>query len=181
MPISKPNIDELPSLKCLKLCTAAALLLAVALAVVVVLPAERGIDLTGLGDRLHLTRMGQIKVAMAEDEAPLTGRPQAQREISVNLAPSQGIEIKLEMKKAYVVDYSWQTDGAALYHDTHGDPYVNENIYVSYSKAEATQQDSGSIRAVYGGFHGWYWVNNNDSPVTVQLTVSGEFLDLVSK
>ncbi len=70
-----PAPSDLPSPKRLRVYTAAAVLTAVVLLVVVVLPAERGIDPTGLGRLAGFTEMGEIKVElakeMAEDEAAL--------------------------------------------------------------------------------------------------------------
>lgn len=181
MNIRRPETDELPSLTQLWLGTGFAVAVAAVLAVAVVLPAERGVDITGIGERLHLTRMGQIKTAMAEPDAPAEGRPRQQREISLTLLDGEGQEVKLDMLKGYTADYSWHTDGGAVYHDTHGDPYANPNIYISYSTAEAAREDSGHITAVYGGHHGWYWVNNGDVPVTITLQASGEFIELLVK
>ena len=57
--------DALPSPRALLRSTAVALAVAAVLLVTVVLPAEYGIDPTGIGRPLGLTRMGEIKVALA--------------------------------------------------------------------------------------------------------------------
>jgi hypothetical protein len=49
----------------LRRATMAAVLLAALITVVAVLPAEYGIDPTGLGKRLGLTQMGQLKQQLA--------------------------------------------------------------------------------------------------------------------
>jgi len=181
MHIRKPLPEELPSKQKLLLSLAVAVLAAALLITTVVLPAERGIDVTGIGERLHLTRMGQIKVAMAETDAPLDGRPKNQDQITLSLEPGQGQEIKMEMKKGYKASYSWSTEGGPVSHDTHGDPYANESIFISYSKADSAVEDSGNITAVYGGHHGWYWVNNGSQTVTISLKTEGQYIDLLSK
>jgi len=33
----------------------------------------------------------------------------------------------------------------------------------------------GSFTAPFGGSHGWYWKNNSDNPVAIQLLVKGQF------
>jgi hypothetical protein len=33
--------------------------------------------------------------------------------------------------------------------------------------------------APFSGEHGWYWVNLNDHPVTITLTVTGYFDDMI--
>jgi len=64
-----PKSNELPSTaKLLKSTLLAAVLAAVVLATVV-LPAEYGIDPTGAGNLLGLTKMGEIKVSLAKEAA----------------------------------------------------------------------------------------------------------------
>ncbi|MFT5531878.1 MAG: hypothetical protein ACI8WM_002119 [Burkholderiaceae bacterium] len=62
-----PLRAELPSSKKLLRSTGIALVTAAALLVTVVLPAEYGIDPTGIGRTLGLTAMGQIKVSLADE------------------------------------------------------------------------------------------------------------------
>lgn len=181
MHIRKPKPDELLSLPKLALSTLAAVAMGAAIITTVVLPAELGIDPTGIGERLHLTRMGLLKTAMAEADAPLEGRPQMQDEMVFDLPAGQGQEIKMEMNKGFEARYTWSVEGGPVYHDTHGDIYNNEDVFVSYSKAESVTEDTGTIEAPYGGHHGWYWVNHGESPVTITLKTEGEYLHIMAK
>jgi len=178
MSVAKPTQNELPSLPALWLSLAAVLLVGSVLAVTVVLPAERGIDITGVGERLRLTRMGQLKVALSEPDAPAENRPKKSDTVSLILQPGQGHEVKMEMTKDFTASYRWSSTGGPVEHDTHGDPYGNSDIYVSYSLADSVDQDDGVIKALYGGFHGWYWKNNGSEPVTIDLSIDGEYLQL---
>jgi hypothetical protein len=63
-----PNPD-LPSSRTLLRSTLIAAVVALALLVTVVLPAEYGVDPTGIGRVLGLTEMGEIKVALAKEAA----------------------------------------------------------------------------------------------------------------
>lgn len=63
-----PNPD-LPSSRTLLRSTLIAAAVALALLVTVVLPAEYGVDPTGIGRVLGLTEMGEIKVALAKEAA----------------------------------------------------------------------------------------------------------------
>jgi hypothetical protein len=64
-----PTRAELPSTGKLLRSTGIAALVAVALLVTTVLPAEYGIDPTGIGRSLGLTQMGDIKISLAAEEA----------------------------------------------------------------------------------------------------------------
>ncbi|OWY36468.1 transmembrane anchor protein [Herbaspirillum huttiense] len=64
-----PKRAELPSSQQLLRSTTIAVAVAAALLVAVVLPAEYGIDPTGVGARLGLTEMGKIKTSLAAEAA----------------------------------------------------------------------------------------------------------------
>lgn len=64
-----PNRAELPSTRQLIRSTVIALVAASALLTTTVLPAEYGIDPTGIGRMLGLTQMGEIKVSLAAEAA----------------------------------------------------------------------------------------------------------------
>lgn len=64
-----PPALELPSTKRLLKSTAFAALIAGVLLVTVVMPAEYGIDPTGIGDAIGLKQMGEIKVSLAREAA----------------------------------------------------------------------------------------------------------------
>lgn len=146
-----PTRAELPGTAQLLRSTGIAALVAAALLVTAILPAEYGIDPTGIGRMLGLTRMGEIKVALsaeaaAEKTAPAAATPQAtaapaatqaaaappdspakqtasgqQHTMTVRLKPGQGAEIKLAMRKDARVQYEWTTEGGPVNYDTHGD------------------------------------------------------------
>lgn len=65
----KPNKSDLPSSAQLLRSTALALLVACTLLITTVLPGEYGIDPTGIGSFLGLTKMGQIKTELAQEAA----------------------------------------------------------------------------------------------------------------
>ena len=75
-----PSRAELPSHGKLLRSTAIAALIAIVLLVTAILPAERGIDPTGIGRALGLTKMGEIKVSLvteanAKATAPVENAP----------------------------------------------------------------------------------------------------------
>ena len=180
MHIRKPLPEELPTTARLKVAAVAAVLIVALLTVLFILPAERGIDPTRIGTALGLTPMGQLKSALAEDDAPLEGRPFQKNETAIAVFPGHGKEIKMEMAKGFSADYSWTSTGP-LYHDTHGDVYANSEVYQSYSIEDSVSSDSGNITAFYGGYHGWYWKNNTNQIITVTLTTEGEYHNIGAK
>jgi len=70
-----PTRAELPSTARLLRSTVIALLVAAALLVTTVLPAEYGIDPTGIGRALGLTQMGEIKKSLAENATAENAAP----------------------------------------------------------------------------------------------------------
>lgn len=202
--IHKPDPAELPSTGRLMRSTAIAAAIAAGLLVTVVLPAEYAIDPTGIGRLLGLTQMGEVKVALAAEAdaeaagpaapamalattpptaasptAPTAAVPAAPagkvEEVTITLAPNQGIEFKAEMRKGATIDYRWSTDGPKLNFDTHGD---GEGIkYHGYAKGSEAVSE-GNLTAAFDGAHGWFWRNRAGKPVTLTLRVSGDFARL---
>ncbi len=72
-----PTRAELPSTTRLLRSTVIALLVAAALLVTTVLPAEYGIDPTGIGRALGLTQMGEIKKSLAAEASAESAAPPA--------------------------------------------------------------------------------------------------------
>lgn len=64
-----PTRAELPTSRQLLRSTAIAFVSAIFILVTIVLPAEYGIDPTGIGGTLQLTKMGEIKTQLAEEAA----------------------------------------------------------------------------------------------------------------
>lgn len=88
-----PTRAELPSSRQLLRSTVIAVVAAGALLTTAVLPAEYGIDPTGIGRVLGLTEMGEIKTSLAAESAPqtrATAVPTADHE-SLHLSPARKI------------------------------------------------------------------------------------------
>lgn len=85
----KPDPSELPSTGRLLRSTGIAAVVASALLVVIVLPAEYGVDPTGAGSLLGLTEMGRIKMQLAEEAKADAAADAAASEAPVALPPGQ--------------------------------------------------------------------------------------------
>lgn len=185
-----------------------AAVVAALLLVTIVLPAEYNVDPSGVGRLLGLTALSEptrtIEIrnviggneTVTEAEIPDFGAPvplpnpaihqaesqQAQTHtVEVAIPPEGETEIKTVLRQSKVILYSWRVDRGTVYSDFHGhDPTVGGNFFVRYQEhQEGAESAHGSLVAPFDGEHGWYWVNYNDFPVTVTLTVTGYYDDIV--
>ncbi|MFT5585796.1 MAG: hypothetical protein ACI9VR_003389 [Cognaticolwellia sp.] len=169
----------LPTLSGLYRATAGAVVVAVALIVTTVLPAEMGVDPTGVGTAFGLTAMGQLKQkAVASDDVVPDSTVTADYgprsdETTFTLGPNQSTEFKAIMRKGDKLDYTWSTEGGELFYDFHGDP-KGSGDFISYEKSTKASTE-GTFEASFEGKHGWYWKNRNTVPVTVVLKTSGAY------
>jgi hypothetical protein len=190
-PMNAAPIGELPSSRRLLRSTAIAAGVALLLLITVVLPAEYGVDPTGIGRVLGLTKMGEIKAQLAREAAAdaavtapavsasvPTPAPRTD-EVSVILRPNEGKEIKLAMRKDAQVRYSWATDRGTVNYDTHADRAAPPAIkYHGYAKGQGQRTDEGVLVAAFDGMHGWFWRNRTNEVVTVTLRTSGDYQEL---
>jgi hypothetical protein len=180
-----PAAEDLPTARQLNRATLLAAAAAAIILVTTVLPAEYGLDPTGVGGVLNLTPMGEMKrgtgvfvpvepaaqPAVAASAAP-AGVP---TEVRLTLQPGQGEEVKATMRSGDEFDYRWSTDGGSVNFELHGEPKgAAGDDYTSYEKG-ASAGANGKFRAPFDGTHGWYWRNRTDKPVTITATASGTF------
>jgi hypothetical protein len=187
-----PSKSDLPSVAKLLRSTAIAITVAAVLLVTVVMPAEYGIDPTGIGRLLGLKAMGEIKmsaqaggsaVAPSPAIAPIPATaasaqaPSLDRrsdKTSITLKPGEGVEVKMDMEKGATVQYRWEARGGAVTFDAHGEG-SEVRFSVSYKIGSDAPQDEGILEAAFKGQHGWYWKNRGKDPVTVELTTMGQY------
>ncbi len=95
--------------------------------------------------------------------------------------PAEGeTEVKVKMQTGKVIVFSWQTDRGDVYVDYHGhDPAISPDFWVRYNEQQEGANNSGSLTAPFAGEHGWFWLNYNEYPVTITLTVTGYFDDII--
>ncbi len=185
---------DLPSLRQLWRATAIAAVIAAALLVCVILPAEYGIDPTGVGRRLAILRP---RAVTADEGAAATDTGEGMRagpgqalirsktafrtdEMSLVLESGEGGEIKAVMAQGEHFIYSWVSDGGAVDVDMHGEAFnARDEEYTSYWKDEEQAGDHGAFTAPVAGRHGWFWQNLNDTPVTIKLKTSGFYEQLI--
>lgn len=196
---NKPDASELPSTGQLLKSTGVAALVASALLVTVVLPAEYGVDPTRIGSVLGLTEMGRIKMQLAAEAeaeeaglavaatAPVAVTPAARADTAsttidqrsdetvITLTPDQGAEIKLVMAEGARVRFTWTSSGGAINYDTHADRPGTP--YHGYDKG-TEQRVEGELVAAFDGSHGWFWRNRSGAPVTIILRTEGAYSEV---
>ena len=157
---------------------------AIVVTVLFVMPAEYGVDPTGLGERLGLTRLGAIDapeidatprivegtwpVAPSEEEfdyfdpevlgAPFTGshdRPFRSEKMIVELADLEQVEIKATMRQGDALVYTWRMiEGEAIYTDFHADPLAVDEYPESYWIRYQESEGSSASGSLVAPFDG---------------------------
>jgi hypothetical protein len=151
--------------------TLVALIIAILVLVSIILPAEYNIDPTGIGAKLGLTALANPEIKNMVKSAP----KQSSDSIDVIVPAGRGVEFKFSMQKFQKMAYEWKTDGEPLYFDLHGEPEGDTTGYFESYAIATLNEMKGSFTAPFSGAHGWYWKNESTSPVTVKLSVSGEY------
>jgi len=184
----KPLENDLPSSSQLLKSTIIALVVAGALLLCVVIPAEYGKDPTGVGELLGLKKMGEIKIRLEKESLNenIFFKDEVREDTETNeenhdvlefiLEPNEAIEIKLEMIEDSFVKYNWVTHNGGLNYNLHGDGYKGSQQSITYKKGRMTSSDSGEIISEFDGYHGWFWRNRNSAAVTVTLETIGDYI-----
>jgi len=189
----------LPSTRTLLRSTLIAAAVACVLLVGAVLPAEYGVDPTGIGRVLGLTQMGRLKLALLQEEADLqksavaagkskegitagasnyTAAATHRDSMTVTLIPTQRVEVKLAMTKGQVASYRWSVDSGAIYFNLHGEAPKSAGLPTERYGSGSLRNAEGDITAAFDGVHGWYWENQTDHTVQVTVRAWGQFQEL---
>lgn len=174
--------------------TSGAALAAAAILVLFVLPAEYGIDPTGVGRLAGITGMATGgEAAKPSAEAPaaaaaiaLPTKESIERqgvmradEMTITLAPHSGQEVKAHMNAGDSYVFEWSASGGPVKADMHGEK-VNaaEGEFTSYWEEKQMTGGKGDFTAPFTGTHGWYFRNKGEVPVTVKVRTTGFYKDL---
>lgn len=196
----KPKLEDLPTNAQLRRSTVIAVIGAAAIGVMVYLPAEYGIDPTGVGSVLGLTEMGEIKQqleAEAEADRRLHGNDDSSSlmdsvfglfvstahaqeawtdELTFTLEPGASTEVKATMEAGATLTYAWVATGGRVNFDLHA--HAGSEA-VTYEKGRGQTSGEGSFETPFAGDHGWFWRNRDDQPVTVTLQLRGDYSGIV--
>jgi hypothetical protein len=184
-PIPAPSRGQLATT------TAIALIVAAVILVTIVLPAEYGVDPTGIGERLGLTAMARATapqpIELPTGDAALKpvangsqmqyGAPFRTDSIQFTLGPYDYVEYKYVLDEGAQMQFSWKAT-APVIHDFHGDRADNPEQVTSYDKS--TRPDANAaFTAPFRGIHGWYWENPGDETITVTLKSNGFYASAI--
>ena len=188
-PAPAPTAADLPSGPRLVRATLVAAAVAGAALVTVILPAEYGIDPTGLGRALGVYRAPEAAAEPLPTSAAgapaasgagassgslfKSATPYRSDEMSITLAPGEGAEIKAAMAQGERFVFSWTSSGGGVDVDMHGESLDQTGGDRSYWTGEFEQSGHGAFEAPMAGNHGWFWQNLNDTPVTITVKTSG--------
>jgi hypothetical protein len=192
---------EAPSASSLMKATLATVIGALVLLVLVVLPAEYGVDPTGFGELTGLNDLAEqpyetVEIVdiiggnevIREVEIPLFGEPtplpnpsvfQDQAEpaqsvtMTVELAPFEQTEIKAVLDEGKVIVYSWEVaDGKKTYFDFHGhDESFGPDFFVRYKEEQEGLNKSSG--SLTAPFYGEHgWLFFNINEEPITVTVS---------
>lgn len=199
---------EAPSAKRILTSVLVAVAVAIVALVAFILPAEYGVDPTGIGRALGLSEMSggatqtfavtdviggnervrEVEVPDFGDPVPLpnpavyqsSDTPARTDTLQIEIPPEGETEIKTVLEQSKVVEFSWEVDRGSVYSDFHGHtPEAGPNFFVRYREHQEGAGDNGSLVAPFAGEHGWYWLNYNEHPVTITLTVTGFYEDII--
>jgi hypothetical protein len=206
---NSPTPVEAPSGSQLLKETIATVVVAVVLLVLVVLPAEYDIDITGFGAATGLDRLGgeptetivitdiiggnetlrEVEIPMFGEPAPLPNPAVFQKQdaaaqsftMTVELGAFEQTEIKTVLGEGKVILYSWRVLGdERVYVDFHGhDESFGPDFFVRYEEMQEGTGSTGSLVAPFEGEHGWFWLNINETPITIELEVSGFYDNVI--
>lgn len=154
---------------------AIAVIIAVLLFLTLVLPAEFGIDPTGIGSALGIDNLAAVDeepvVVVRAGEGELSFR---EDETEVEIPARSGLEYKFFLNQHASLTFEWSS-AAPLYFDMHGEPDGDTSGYFESYGAATVESMSGTITTPFAGSHGWYWRNDTSEDLTVSLKTMGNY------
>ena len=171
--MTKKEEANVPNQPVKKLVISVSLLVVAGLLILVlqILPAQFGIDLTGFGTYIGLTKRYEAKQYYAE----LKNTTERQDTDDVEVAAGEDLEYKVYMLEGDQIEFRWTAGEGEVFFEFHGEPGgVRTANYKSYS-SDTVSESSGTFKASFEGTHGWYWRNDSSAPVTITVETDGKY------
>jgi hypothetical protein len=180
--VTEARQPEPPSRAKLIRATLIAAVVAGVLLITIVLPAEYGIDPLGTGEALGLVVLSGTVPLTDIPVRPdgIIAQPHGYRvdRRTFRLGPGEYVEYKYRMEQGGTMVYTWSASGPVR-SEMHSEPWWRGSTAEFFEVEEATRERHGSYTAPFPGIHGWYWLNENDAPVTVTIAAAGFFQESI--
>lgn len=203
---NRPARSDLPSTSQLLKSTGVAVVVASAILVTVVLPAEYGVDPTRVGSLFGLTEMGRIKQQLAQEAeadaaadaqaaaratTPASAPPASAASTASTATPvpagtrSDETVITLAPDQGAEIKLVMEEGASARYTWSSSGGRINFDVhadrpgtsYHGYGKG-SSQREEGVLTAAFTGNHGWFWRNRSGAPVTITLKTDGAYSEV---
>lgn len=175
-----------PSRKRLLIGGAIAIIAAAGIAIAFVLPAEFGIDPTGIGRMTGLISISSPAtspelqrgarrngVLTLLDQSPAAEAGKKDR-WEFEFGAYDSIEFKYTIPQGERMAFTWRSS-QPLHYDLHAHPFEGgADLTESYGVGDAAIMQ-GRYVAPFTGIHGWYWQNRSLKPVKLILEATGGF------
>ena len=172
------TVPSQPSPASLLKALAIAFVIAAGVLVLVVLPAERNIDITGFGQAIGLTSLSEPSAESAEmppaNPSSALGMKFDEQTV-IEIPPGKGLEYKFNILAEQKLKFAWSTDTGELFYDFHGEPKGAPGDFFESFAAGTASGAKGTLTTPFEGSHGWYWKNRGSKPVKVTLVTSGSY------
>lgn len=156
----------LPSRRKVLAAVAGAFVVAVALLVGAILPAEYGTDPVGTGRLLGLLALGQSQPFATEEGEYRVDRAE------LSLYPAEWVEYFYRLDESSNMVFTWEATGPVTY-NFHASPDGAPAGYAESFDAQDLAEGHGTYTAPFTGIHGWYWENIGTEEITITLTTAG--------
>lgn len=149
-------------------------LLAAVVLISAILPAEYGIDPTGIGKTMGLIPLASkvTPVQGVQTEQDLTYQ---ENSVNITVPARSGLEYKFHLVKGDAMRYAWSSTESALFYDFHGEPDGDTSGYFESYTVSTSNNVRGTFTASFDGSHGWYWKNETQLPIVVTLKTEGQY------
>ena len=144
---------------------------ALLLAVFQVLPARFGIDLTGFGKYVGLTRIYETRRQLEIVRNTID----RQESVNIDLPVGEELEFKMYLLEGDQVEYQWTADKGEIFYELHGEPQGVDGAILDVFSSGTASKNSDTFTAPFEGTHGWYWRNDNSFPIQITLATQGKY------
>jgi hypothetical protein len=144
--------------------------------VVAILPAEYGIDPTGLGESMNLTQLANPQVANVETALQTTNAEGLRKDVvDIKVSAGSGLEYKFRLAQYDKLRFNWKVQGDEVFYDFHGEPDGDTTGFFESYAVVTWVAVKGTLTAPLAGSHGWYGSNESDQDVTITLQSEGNY------